>query len=306
VKLTLGPKVAMFEKLGRLGQHMKPLFIKGYIEGKPLQRIMVDDGVGMNVMPWATFEELGYLEKELMRTNTSLSVFTCDVMEARGVLSVELTISSKTLATAFFVVDVKGWYNLLLRRDWIHANGCVPSTLHQCLIQWVSDMMEVVVAEHTACVATTEAHVGSQVDNMTCLSGWDLSEYVYISVNNDGIMPVNVKPNERDSAKRNRCRMMSKEDSSEWLRWRTKEYCSRTKDISDVVEDLGHDGKLGQGFSSLDQLEEMDIRDGVVPRPKYVNANVPIDQKEQVCHVLCEFSDFLHGNIPRCSGLGGN
>ena len=62
-------------------------------------------------------------------------------------MSVELTVGSKTIPTAFFVVDVKGRYNVLLGRDWIHANGCVPSTLHQFLVQWVGDQVEVIEAE---------------------------------------------------------------------------------------------------------------------------------------------------------------
>jgi hypothetical protein len=49
-----------------------------------------------------------------MKTNISLSALTGDVTDTRGVLSVELTVGSKTTPTTFFVVDVKGWYNLLL------------------------------------------------------------------------------------------------------------------------------------------------------------------------------------------------
>jgi hypothetical protein len=96
---------------------------------------MVDGGVRVNVMPLSVLKKMGYYEKESMRTNTRLSVFTGEVTDTKGVLSVELTVGSKTLAMAFFVVDVNARYNLLLGRDWIHANGCVPSTLHQCLIQ---------------------------------------------------------------------------------------------------------------------------------------------------------------------------
>ena len=51
-------------------------------------------------------------------------------IEAKGMISLELTIGSKTLATAFFVADVQGNYNVLLGRDWLHANQCVPSTMH--------------------------------------------------------------------------------------------------------------------------------------------------------------------------------
>jgi hypothetical protein len=51
-------------------------------------------------------------------------------------------------------------------------------------------------------------------------------------------------------------------------------------DISDAIEELEHCGKLGQGFLSIDQLEKMDIGDGTVPRPTYINASLPSDKKE--------------------------
>ena len=129
-----------------------------------------------------------------MKTNTSLSGFTGDVTEAKGVMSVELTVGSKTLATAFFVVDVKSKYNILLGRDWIHANGCVSSTLHQCLMQWVDDDVEVIGAEGPVQVATADTQVELQGCETQCLSGRDLSNYDYVSVSNEGFVPINVKP----------------------------------------------------------------------------------------------------------------
>jgi hypothetical protein len=69
----------------------------------------------------------------------SLSGFSGEPTEAKGIVSKELTVGSKTIPTAFFVVDVKGRYNVLLGRDWIHVNGCVPSIVHQCVVQWIGD-----------------------------------------------------------------------------------------------------------------------------------------------------------------------
>jgi hypothetical protein len=71
-------------------------------------------------------------------------------MEAKCVISTELTIASKSLATAFFVIEVQGNYSVILRCDWIHANHCIPSTLHQLLIQWINDEIEVVHADASA------------------------------------------------------------------------------------------------------------------------------------------------------------
>ena len=61
------------------------------------------------------------------------------IVAAKGVLNVELTIGSKTLPVTFFVIDGKGTYSLLLGHDWIHANCCVPYTMHQSLAQWNGD-----------------------------------------------------------------------------------------------------------------------------------------------------------------------
>jgi hypothetical protein len=52
---------------------------------------------------------------------------------AWGAINIELTIGSKTLPTTFFIINGKGSYNLLLGRDWIHANYCIPSTMHHAL-----------------------------------------------------------------------------------------------------------------------------------------------------------------------------
>ncbi|XP_037489050.1 uncharacterized protein LOC119367715 [Triticum dicoccoides] len=193
-ELVLGPKSVTFEKPKKHGQHLKPLFIKGHIDGKPIGRMLVDGGAGVNIMPFSGFSKLGRKEEELMKTNMGLSGFSGYLSEAKGVISMELTVGSKTLPTAFFVVDVKGRYNILLGRDWIHANCCIPSTLHQCLIQWVDDDVEVVEADNSACIALAEAPVDWQHCEMSCLTGRDLSDYDYISIGRDGFVPVHAQP----------------------------------------------------------------------------------------------------------------
>jgi hypothetical protein len=94
----------------------------------------------------------------------------------------------------FFVVDVKGGYNVLLGWDWIHSNECVPSTIHQCVIQWIGDKMEVVQSDEEVCIAVAESQVDILGGKMECLSGKDLIGYDYISIGNDGFVPISVKP----------------------------------------------------------------------------------------------------------------
>jgi hypothetical protein len=105
----------------------------------------------------------------------------------------ELTIGSKTLATAFFVADVHDSYNLILGRDWIHTNRCVPSSLHQFLIQWVGDAVEIVHLDSSDNVAAADAPTLGGHDSIACLSDRDLSSFEFISVTRQGFVPVFLK-----------------------------------------------------------------------------------------------------------------
>jgi hypothetical protein len=78
-------------------------------------------------------------------------------MEARGVVSMELIIGSKSVATAFFIVEVQGNDNVILSCDRIHTNHSIPSTLHQFLIQWNDEEVEIVHADASAHIALVYA-----------------------------------------------------------------------------------------------------------------------------------------------------
>jgi len=86
-----------------------------------------------------------------------LKDFEGNVSPVKGAICVELTIGNKTLPRTFFVISGKGAYNLLLGRDWIHANCCIPSTMHQCLVQWVGDKIEIVPSDSSYVIASAES-----------------------------------------------------------------------------------------------------------------------------------------------------
>jgi hypothetical protein len=48
-----------------------------------------------------------------------------------------------------------------------------------------------------------------------------------------------------------------------------------------VVEDLDEIGKLGREFSSMDDLDKVDIGDGVISQPTYVSARLILGQKDE-------------------------
>jgi hypothetical protein len=128
-QMCLDPKEVMFEKLEESSQHLKPLYVRGHIDGKPISRMLIDGGAAVNLMPYSIFKKLGREDDELMKTNLMLNGVGGNPMEAQGVVSRELTVGSKSLATAFFVIEVQGNYSVILGCDWIHANRYIPSTL---------------------------------------------------------------------------------------------------------------------------------------------------------------------------------
>jgi hypothetical protein len=58
--------------------------------------------------------------------------------------------------------------------------------------------------------------------------------------------------------------------TKEWLQQRIDHYRAHTTDTCEAIKDLDDLGKLGQGFTSADPLEEVDIGDGTIPRPTFV------------------------------------
>jgi hypothetical protein len=156
-QMCLGPKEVMFKKPKESSQHLKPLYVRGHIDRKPISRMLVDGGATVNLMSYSIFRKLGREDDELVKTSLMLNAMGGNPMEAWGVILMELTVGSESLATAFFIVEVQGNYSVILGRDWIHANHCIPSTLHQFLIQWIDCKVEVVHANASAYITLADA-----------------------------------------------------------------------------------------------------------------------------------------------------
>jgi hypothetical protein len=153
-QLVLARK-ATFDKPAK-NRHMRPLYLRGYVNGKPLTKMFVDGGAAVNVMPYTMFRKLGMGPGDLTPTSIILNDFAGNTSDTKGCVHVDLMIGSKTLLVTFFVIEGKGACSLLLGRDWIHANCCIPSTMHQQLVQWVDDDIEVVQADDSVSVANVE------------------------------------------------------------------------------------------------------------------------------------------------------
>jgi hypothetical protein len=192
-QLALGPQDTVFKKPAELGDHLKPMYIREHLDGTSVARMLIDWGATMNMMPYSTFKKLGKTYAELIKMDMMITGIRGDgPIDPKGVVSMELTVGSKTIPTVFFIMKIQCNYNAILGRNWIHANHCIPSTLHQILIQWVGEEVEILHADVSACVAMTDSSSWSHY-NIKCLSGQDISDCDFVNVSKDGFIPILVK-----------------------------------------------------------------------------------------------------------------
>jgi len=95
-------------------RHLKALYVKGLVDGKPMNKMLVDGGASVNLMPYTTFRTLGKGPGDLIETDMMLKDFGGNTSKTWGAINVELTIRSKTLLTTFFIIDGKGSYSCSL------------------------------------------------------------------------------------------------------------------------------------------------------------------------------------------------
>ena len=67
--------------------------------------------------------------------------------------------------------------------------------------------------------------------------------------------------------------------------------------------DLSDGGKLGYGFTSADDLEEVDIGPGDKPRPTFISKKLDLILREQMIALLKEYRDCFAWDYTEMPGL---
>ena len=89
----------------------------------------------------------------------------------------------------------------------------------------------------------------------------------------------------------------------EWLKHRVEQYRANKTDACEAIDDFDELDKLGQGFTSADPLEQVDIGDGSVPRPTFINQNLESDYKVELIALLKEYVDCFAWDYTEMPGL---
>lgn len=114
--------------------HLKPLFIRAKVDEVAVNKVFIDGGATVNLMPYTLFKKMGKFDDDLQQHNMVLSNYEGKTNNMMGVVQVDLVVGTTTCSTLFMVIDSKSNFNLLLGREWIHGIRAVHSMIHQRLI----------------------------------------------------------------------------------------------------------------------------------------------------------------------------
>ena len=65
-------------------RHLKALYVKDFVDGKPMSKMLVDGGAFVNLMPYTTFRKLGKGPGDLIETDMMLKDFRGNASKTRG------------------------------------------------------------------------------------------------------------------------------------------------------------------------------------------------------------------------------
>ena len=65
-------------------RHLKALYVKDFVDGKPMSKMLVDGGASVNLMPYTTFRKLDKRSGDLIETDMMLKDFGGNASKTRG------------------------------------------------------------------------------------------------------------------------------------------------------------------------------------------------------------------------------
>ena len=103
-----------------MSQHLKLLYIKAHMDGRPVNRVLIDNGIAINILPTSMLRKLFKTKSNLTATDVSISGFAGGATKTNRVIPIKVKVDSKVATVV--IVNTDSTYNALLGRDWIHSN----------------------------------------------------------------------------------------------------------------------------------------------------------------------------------------
>ncbi|XP_050878639.1 uncharacterized protein LOC127082445 [Lathyrus oleraceus] len=136
------------EELPKEGQnHNCALHVSIKCQEDALDRVLVDTGSSLNVLPKRALAKLSYQGPEMKPSALVVKAFDDSRRTVVGEVELPIQIGPHVFPINFQVMDINPAYSFLLGRPWIHVAGAVTSTLHQKMKFVVNNKLVIVSGE---------------------------------------------------------------------------------------------------------------------------------------------------------------
>ncbi|KAL0336532.1 UNVERIFIED_CONTAM: hypothetical protein Sradi_4865100 [Sesamum radiatum] len=128
--------------------HNHHLFVAGYVCEQKVNRILIDGGSAVNILPLRILKKLGIPIDELSNSRLMIQGFNQGGQRVVGIIKMQLTMEDMVSSALFHVIDGKTSYAMLLDRPWLHENTVVPSTWHQYFKYYCNGIVKKVLSDN--------------------------------------------------------------------------------------------------------------------------------------------------------------
>ncbi|KAH0725018.1 hypothetical protein KY284_000883 [Solanum tuberosum] len=120
----------------------------GHVLEKKINRILIDEGSRVNILPIHTLKELDIMTEELSGSCLLIQGFNQGGQRSIGFIKLEIHLEDLRSSAWIHVIDAKTSYNILLGRPWVHENRIVSCSYYQCLKYLEGGIERKIVADH--------------------------------------------------------------------------------------------------------------------------------------------------------------
>ncbi|XP_039163040.1 uncharacterized protein LOC120290728 [Eucalyptus grandis] len=111
--------------------HTKALHISVKHESTLVCKVLIDNGLALNICPLATLHRLGVDLGRIHTGKSTVRAFDGMKKEVIGEIELKLLIGLVLFQIPFQVLDIPSTFNFLLGTPWIHMASAIASSLHQ-------------------------------------------------------------------------------------------------------------------------------------------------------------------------------
>ena len=131
-RMDIQPALSFLEedKIGTIQPHDGALVVMLIIGRYDVKRVMVDQGIGAEIMYPNLYKGLNLRSEDLTIYNSPLVSFDGKVVIPKGQIRLPVQAGSEMVEVDFIVVDAYSPYMAIIARPWLHALGAVSFTLY--------------------------------------------------------------------------------------------------------------------------------------------------------------------------------